>query len=66
MREISVKCGRAGDHASENALSVPQNVGELASLENGGDSFGEFESRSVKTRDTVEDFYMLENSLVLF
>ena len=30
--------------------------------ENRGERLGEFESRSVKTRDAVEDFHLLENS----
>ena len=29
--------------------------------ENRGERLGEFESRSVKTRDAVEDFHLLEN-----
>ena len=38
-------------------FSVPSQPGE-----NHGKPLGEFESRSVKTRDAVEDFHLLENS----
>ena len=38
-------------------LSVPSQPGE-----NRGERLGEFENRSVKTRDAVESFQLLENS----
>ena len=38
-------------------FSVPSQPGE-----NRGERLGEFESRSVKTRDVVEGFHLLENS----
>ena len=38
-------------------FSVPSQLGE-----NRGKRFREFESRSVKTRDAVESFHLLENS----
>ena len=37
-------------------FSVPSQPGEIR-----GERLGEFESRSVKTRDVVEGFYLLEN-----
>ena len=41
-------------------FSVPSKPGE-----NRGEILGEFESRSVKTRETVEGFHLLENSQTL-
>ena len=41
-------------------FSVPSSPGE-----NRGERLGEFESRSMKTRDAVECFHLLENSLKL-
>ena len=38
-------------------FSVPSEAGEYR-----GERLGEFESRSVKTRDAVEGFHLLENS----
>ena len=38
-------------------LSLPSQPGE-----NGGERWGEFECRSVKTRDTVDGFHLHENS----
>ena len=42
-------------------LSVPSQPGE-----NQGEGLGEFESRSVKTRDAGEGFHLIENSHKLY
>ena len=44
-------------YLGNKTFSVPSQPGE-----NRGEHLGEFESRSVKTRDAVEGFHLLENS----